>query len=106
MDLVPRLLRVALVALALAGGNVAALAEDIAPGNSVSLALPPPRPPSTQDYLLQTDGNSSFGLLSQKLGIQPGRLDFFSVRPESSGDLKQLLRNEAAGGGLKLQFKW
>jgi hypothetical protein len=107
MDLVPRLFVTALVALALAGGSRAVLADDTLPGNSGLVALPDPLPLSAQGSLLPTDGNSSLGLLAQKLGIQNGHLDFFSVRPESSGDLKQLMRGQATpGGGLKLQFKW
>jgi hypothetical protein len=106
MDLVPRLLEVALAGLALAGSMGAALADDKMSSDSSLIAFPHPLPSTAQSYLLQTDGNSSFGLLPQKFGIQPGRLNFFSVRPESSGDLNQLLRDEPAGGGLKLQFKW
>lgn len=107
MDLVPRLIRVALVALALAGGGGAASADGIMPGNEGLAALPTLLPPSAQDSLLPTDGSSSFGVLSQKLGLENGRLDFFSVQPESSsGDFTSLLRGGVGGGGLKLQLKW
>ena len=107
MDLVPRLFRVALVALALVGGSGAALADGAMPGNGGLLALPAVLPPSVQNSLLPTDGNSSFGVLSQKFGLQDGHLDFFSVRPESSsGDFTSLLRGGMGGGGLKFQMKW
>jgi len=33
-------------------------------------------------------------------------LDFFSVRPDGSGDFKPLLRGGVGEGGLKLQLKW
>jgi hypothetical protein len=107
MSLVPRLFGVALVALALAGGSGAALAADMMPGNSDLVALSAPVTPSAQGSLLPKDDGSSLGLLAQKLGLQNGHLNFFSVRPDSNGDLKQLMRSQAApGGGLKLQFKW
>jgi hypothetical protein len=107
MGLVPRPFGVALVALALAGGSRAVLADDMMPGNSDLVALSAPLPSSAQGSLLPADGSSSLGLLAQKLGIQNGHLDFFSVRPDASGDLKQLMRGQQApGGGLKLQFKW
>ena len=108
MNRVPRLFATALVALALAGGCRAA-ADDMVPRNNGLVALPDSLLPSTQGTQLPTDGNSSLGLLAQKLGIQNGHLDFFSVRPDTSsaGDLNQLMRGQAApGGGLKLQFKW
>ena len=107
MDLVPRLLGVALVALALAGGSGKALADGAIAGDGGHVILPALLPPSAQDSLLQTDGGSSFGVLSQKFGLDSGNLDFFSVRPESSsGDYTSLLRSGVGGGGLKLQFKW
>jgi len=108
MNRVPRLFATALVALALAGGS-RALADDMVQRNSGLVALPDPLPPSAQGTLLPTEGNSGLGLLAQKLGIQNGHLDFFSVRPDTSGDgdLKQLMRGQASpGAGLKLQFKW
>jgi len=90
----------------MAAGNRAALAGDMMPGNSDLVALPA-LPPSAQGSLLPKDDGSSLGLLAQKLGLQNGHLNFFSVRPDSNGDLKQLMRSQAApGGGLKLQFKW
>lgn len=107
MDLVPRLLRVALVALALAGGSGAAVADGTMPSNGASVALPALLPPPAQDSRLPTDGSSSVGVLSQKFGLQDGHLDFFSVRPESSsGDFTSLLRGGMGGGGLKFQMKW
>jgi hypothetical protein len=107
MGHLPRLFGVAFVGLALAGGSHAVLADDMMPGNGSLVGLSAPLPPSAQGSLLPTDGGSGLGLLAQKLGIQNGHLDFFSVRPDSSGDLKQLMRGQSApGGGLKLQFKW
>lgn len=107
MDLGPRLLRVALVALALAGGSGVALADGTMPGNGGLVVLPPILPPSAQDPLLPTDGRSSSGALSQKFDLPNGHFDFFSVQPESrSGDYTSLLRSGVGGGGLKFQLKW
>jgi hypothetical protein len=107
MGLVLRLSRVAVVALALAGGSGAALADGTMPGNGGLVTLPALLPPSAQDPLLPTDGRSSFGVLSQTFGFQNDHLDFFSVRPESSsGDFTSLLRGGVGGGGLKFQMKW
>ena len=107
MGLVPRLLRTALVALALAGGCGVALADGTMPGNSGLVTLPALLPPSPQEPLLPADSGSSFGVLSQKFGFQNGHLDFFSVRPESSSaDYTSLMRSGVGGAGLKFQFKW
>ena len=107
MALVPRLFRIAIVALALAGGSGVAFADGIVVGNGGLVTLPPPLPPSDQGSLSPTVGGSSFGVPSQKFDLPNGQLDFFSVRPESrSGDFTSLLGNGVAGGGLKLQFKW
>ena len=107
MNLVPRILRVGLVAFALAGGGGAALADGTIPGNGASVALPALPPPTAQDPLMPADGTSSFGMLSQKFGFQSGHLDFFSVRPESnSGDYTSLLQGGVGGAGLKYQLKW
>ncbi|HUE65233.1 MAG TPA: hypothetical protein VMO78_12740 [Rhizomicrobium sp.] len=107
MDLVPRIFRVALVALALAGGSGAALADGTISGNGGLIALPAPLLPSDQDSLFPTVGSSSLGMPSQKFDLQNGHLDFFSVRPaSSSADFTSLLGSGVGGGGLKLQFKW
>ena len=107
MDLGPQLYRVALIALALAGGSGAALADGTMLGNGDLLALPAPLLPSDQESLLPTEGSSGFGVPSQKFDLQYGHLDFFSVRPASgSGDFTSLLGSGVGGGGLKLQFKW
>ncbi len=107
MNLGPRLLRVGLVAVALAAGTGTALADDAMSGNGGLVALPDPLLPSAQDPLVPADGTSSFGMLSQKLGFQNGHLDFFSVRPEtSSGDFRSLLQGGAGGAGVKYQLKW
>ena len=84
-----------------------ALADGTMSGDAGSVALPSLLPPSTQDSLLGADGTSSFGMLSQKFSFQNGRLDFFSVRPESSSsDFTSLMRGGMGGAGLKFQFKW
>ena len=107
MDLGPQLFRVALIALALAGGIGAALADGTMSGIGGLIALPALLPPSDQDSLFPTEGSSSVGVPSQKFDLQNGHLDFFSVRPESSSaDFTSLLGSGVGGGGLKLQFKW
>jgi hypothetical protein len=107
MGLVPRLFGGALVALALAGGSGAALADGTMPGGSGLVALSPVLPSSAQSSLLPTDDGSSSGALSQKFDLPNGHWDFFSVRPESSsGDYTSLLRSGVGGGGLKFQLKW
>src|SRR5580704_2738162 len=75
MDLVPQLFRVALVALALAGGSGAASADGTL-SNGTLLALPPLLPPSAQDPLLPTDDRSSLRPQSQMVGFQNGHFDF------------------------------
>lgn len=105
MGLVPRLLRVALVASVLAGGSGASLADDTS--NRGSAALPAPLSSSAQDSLLPTDHGSGFGPQSQKFDSQSDRLDFFTVRPETrSGDFTSLLGNGTGGGGLKFHLNW
>ena len=107
MNLVPRLLQVGLVALAVAGGSTAALADGTMPGNGSLVVLPDPLLPSAQDPLMPADGTSGFGMLSQKFGFQSGHLDFFSVKPESgSGDFTSLMRGGVGGAGVKYQLKW
>ena len=107
MDLVPRLFRVTLIAWAIAGAGGSALADGIMPGAGGSVALPALLPPSAQDSLSLSDGPSSYGVPAQKFDLQNTRLDFFSVRPESSsGDFTSLLRGGVGGGGLKFQLKW
>jgi hypothetical protein len=108
MDLVPRLLRVVLVASALAGGSGAALADGTSSGNGDSVALPDLVAPSAQNSLLPAEDRSSLGTLSQKFGLQSGHFDFFSVQPESrSDDFTSLLHGGGmGGGGLKFQLKW
>src|ERR1700681_694072 len=107
MNLVPRRAIFALVSLAAAGLSQVAFAGGIMPGNGGSIALPNVLPPSVRDSLPTTNGDSSFDALGQKFGVQNGRMDFFSVRSDSSGDFKPLLRGGGVGeGGLKLQLKW
>lgn len=107
MGLVPRLLGVVFVALALAGGSSAVLADGSTPGNAGLVALPPVLPPSAQASLLATEDNSGFGAQPQKPDFQNGHFDFFSVKPESrSGDFTSLLGSGVSGGGLKFQLNW
>jgi len=56
--------------------------------------------------LSSASDTSSFDGLGQKFGVQDGRLDFFSERPNDSGDFKPLLRGGVGDGGLQLQLKW
>jgi len=106
MDLGPRQFRVMLAALALAGLGGPAFAAGIMPGNGGSITLPSILPPSVRDSLQPTDTASGLGLLAQKFGVQDGHLDFFSARPDNSGNFKPLLRGGFGEGGLKLQLKW
>jgi hypothetical protein len=104
MQLVPRMIGVALIALAFAGGTSAALADGKTPDNDSSVALPTLLLPSAQDPLVL----NGLGPQSQMFSLQNGHLDFFSVRPESrSTDFTSLLGGgTGGGGGLKLQFNW
>jgi hypothetical protein len=108
MKFVPQIARIAAVGLLMAGFSLPAVAGGLMPGNGGSITLPTVLPPSVQASLLPlpTSGYSSLDLLGQKFGVQDGRLDFFSVRPEGNGDFKPLLRGGVGEGGLKLQLKW
>ena len=108
MILVPRMAKVVLVGLAMAGLTAPAFAAGMMPGNGGTVKLPTVLPPSVQDALLQpsTSGTSGFDVLGEKFGVQNGRLDFFSVRPSEGGEFKPLFRGGFGEGGLKLQLKW
>ena len=106
MNLLPGIVRVALVSLAMAGLTESAFAGGISPGNGGSITIPSVLPPSVRDSLLPANGYSGFDTLGQRFGVQDGRLDFFAVRPDGSGDFKPLLRGGVGEGGLKLQLKW
>jgi hypothetical protein len=106
MNLVPQMARVALVSLAVTGLTESALAGGIMPGNGGSITLPSVLPPSVLGSLPPANGYAGFDALGQKFGVQNGRLDFFSVRGDGSGDFKPLLRGGVGDGGLKLQLKW
>lgn len=109
MQLVPRIVGVALVSLAVAGLPATVLAGGISPGNGGSITLPTVLPPSVKDSLLPpatASIASGFDMLGQKFGVENGRLDFFSVRPSEGGEFKPMLRGGFGEGGLKLQLKW
>jgi len=106
MDLVPRHFRVLAIGLVLTGLSGPAFAAGIMPGNGGTIALPAILPPSVQQAVLPTRGDSGLGVLAEKMGVQNGHLDFFSARPDNSGDFKPLLRGGFGEGGLKLQLKW
>lgn len=102
MDLVPRLLGIALAGLVLAGSSGAALAGGTTPadaGTAPSLL--------TDSMLLPAADNSSFTADQQSSDRQNGHLDFFSARPViHSEDFTSLLGNSANGGGLALHWNW
>ena len=104
LNFVPRI--VAVVGLAVAGLCQPALAGGLSPGNGGVLLPPLTLPPSSQDPLTPFGVYSGFDVLGQKFGVQNGRLDFFSVHPDDSGDFKPLLRGGVGSGGLQLQLKW
>jgi hypothetical protein len=106
MNFVPHTTRVAVVSLALAGLCTPVFAGGISPGNGGPVIVPSVLPPSVRDSLLPTNSSSSFDSLEQKFGVQNGRLDFFSTRPDDSGAFKPLLRGGVGDGGLQLQLKW
>lgn len=109
MGLVPRIAKMGLVGLALAGPAMPAFAGGLMPGNGGNIVLPTVLPPSVQALLLPpaTSGVSSgFDVLGQKFGVRNGALDFFSVRPSEGGEFKPLFRGGVGEGGLKLQLKW
>ena len=111
MHFVPRIARLGLVSLAVAGLAEPVLAGQTAPGNGGSITLPsiilpsvlPPA--SVRDPLSLSSSNSSFDALGQKFVIQNGQMDFFSVR-QDDGAFKPLLRGGVGDGGLQLQLKW
>jgi hypothetical protein len=109
MNFVPRITKVALLSLAMAGLAGPACAGGIMPGNGGPIALPTMLPPSVVDSMLANTGNtafSGFDALGQKFGVQNGRLDFFSSHPQGNGDFKPLFRGGVGDGGFKLQLKW
>jgi hypothetical protein len=109
MVLIPRIAKVALVGLAMAGLTAPSFAGGMMPGNGGTITLPTVLPPSVQASLLPSTGSgvsSGFDVLGQKFGVQNGALDFFSVRPSEGGEFKPLFRGGFGQGGLKLQLKW
>jgi hypothetical protein len=111
MNFVPRITRLGLVSLAVAGLTESALAGQMMPGNGGSITQPSiispsVLPPSVQGSLLPTYDASNFDMLGHKFGVQNGQLDFFDMRPDNSGAFKPLLRGGVGDGGLQLQLKW
>lgn len=105
MVLVPKIAGVAFIGLAVVGLVQPACANGLSPGNGGTVILPSVLPSSVRDTLLSANIASSFDSLGQKFGVQNGRLDFFSVRPNDGG-FKPLLRGGVGDGGLQLQLKW
>jgi len=106
MNFVPHISRSAVIGLAMAGFSLPAVAGGISPGNGGSIVIPSVLPPSVRDTQLHSNGSPSFDSLGRRLGIQDGSLDFFSVRPDSSGDFKPFLHGGVGDRGLQLQLKW
>ncbi len=104
MVLVPKIAVVFLVSLAAVGLAQSAFADGLSPGNGGTVVLPSVLPSSVRETLSASVA-SSFDSLGQKFGVQNGRLDFFSVRPNDGG-FKPLLRGGVGDGGLQLQLKW
>jgi len=102
MKLVPK---IAAISLAMAGLAQPVCAGGILPGNGGTLTLHSVLPPSVRETLLSAGVASTFDSLGQKFGVQNGRLDIFSVRPNDGG-FKPLLRGGVGDGGLQLQLKW
>jgi len=109
MKLVPRITRVALISLAIAGLTESARAAAVmAPGNGGAITqpiLPSVLSPTVSDSLYPSNSISSFDMLGQKFNVQNGQLDFFSMRPDD-GTFKPLLHGGVGNGGLQLQLKW
>jgi hypothetical protein len=109
MTFVPRITKLVLIGLALAGLAGPVCAAGIMPGNGGTVVLPTVLPPSLLNSMLSnTDSTaaSNFDALGQKFGVQNGRLDFFSTHPEKNGNFKPLFRGGVGDGGFKLQLKW
>jgi len=106
MNFVPRIAKLTFVSLALAGFSTPVIARGISPGDAGAISLPSlPLPPS-QDALSSPNGYSGYDGLEQKFGVHDGRVDFFSLRPDTSGGFTPLLRGGVGDGGLQLQLKW
>jgi hypothetical protein len=106
MVLVPRIAKLTLVSLALAGLSAPVFAGGILPGNGGSTILTPLPSLPAQDVQTSPDSYSGGNALEQRFGVHSGTLDFFSVRPDDSGSFKPLLRGGVGDGGLQLQLKW
>jgi hypothetical protein len=107
MVFVPRIAKVALVSLAVAGFSAPGLAGGILPGNGggpINLGALPPLP--AEDALTSSNIYSGSDALEQRFGVHNGALDFFSLRSDDSGNFKSLLRGGVGDGGLQLQLKW
>ena len=106
MIFVPRIAKLTLLSLAVAGLSAPVFARGISPGNGGSINLTPLPSQPAQDVLTSSDRYSGGDALEQRFGVHSGVLDFFSVRPDDSGSFKPLLRGGVGDGGLKLQLKW
>src|ERR1019366_1932412 len=96
MYFVPRIAKFTFVSLAVAGFFAPVFARGISPGDGGTISLPPSLLSPSQDALdtlssqdaLDTlsspNGYSGYDGLEQKFGVHNGRLDFFSLRPDSS----------------------
>jgi hypothetical protein len=106
MNFLPRIAKLTLVSLAMAGLSAPVFARGISPGNggSINLVSLPPLPAQYVPSSSKSDsGNDN---LEQRFGVQNGQLDFFSVPPDDSASFKPLLRGGVGDGGLQLQLKW
>jgi len=106
MYFVPRIAKFTFVSLAVAGFFAPVFARGISPGDGGTISLPSSLLPPSQDALSSPNDYSGYDGLEQKFGVHNGRLDFFSLRPDSSDGFTPLLRGGVGDGGLQLQLKW
>ena len=107
MILVPRVAKLALVGVVVAGLSAPALAGGILPGNGgspINLGAPPSLP--AEDLLTTSNSYAGGDALEQRFGVHNGALDFFSLRSDDSGNFKPLLSGGVGDGGLQLKLKW
>lgn len=102
----PRIGKLTLIGLAVVGLCAPALAGGISPGNGGSINLTPLPLLPAQGVQTSSDSYLDGSALEQRFGVHDGNLDFFSVRPDDSGNFKPLFRGGVGDGGLQLQLKW